>query len=173
GGGPAAGVVPATDAEPAARVLLRRYGVVFRRLLEREGLMPPWRDLIRVLRRLEARGEVRGGRFVDGVQGEQFALPEAVGLLREVRRRGPAGTLVSLSAADPLCLAGLLLPGSRLPAAPANRILYRDGVPLAVREAGEVRLLADLPPGPAWEARNILLRRPAVPQLRASLGRPA
>ena len=99
--------------EHVARTLLRRYGVVFWRLLEREaGWLPPWRDLLRVYRRLEARGEIRGGRFVAGFSGEQFALPEAIGLLREMRRRPKSGEWVSLSGADPLNLVGILTPGA-------------------------------------------------------------
>lgn len=159
--------------EGCARLLLRRYGVVFRRILEREGLAPFWRDLVRVLRRLEERGEIRGGRFVAGFQGEQFALPEAVAALRAVRRKEKTGTLVSVSAADPLNLIGILTPGSRVPASPANRILYRDGEPIAVREAGEVRFLEDLSPAAHWQARNVLLRRPEAPRPRAYLGRSA
>src|SRR5207247_1004640 len=96
--------------EHAARTLLRRYGVVFWRLLEREAdWLPPWRDLLRVFRKLEARGEIRGGRFVAGFSGEQFALPEAVGMLREVRRRAGSGAWFSLSGADRIILAGLLV----------------------------------------------------------------
>src|SRR5262249_549839 len=104
-------------AEHLARTLLRRYGVVFWRLIEREAAwLPPWRDLLRVYRRLEARGEIRGGRFVAGFTGEQFALPEAVGALREARRKAHSGALVSLSGADPLNLVGILTPGQRLSA---------------------------------------------------------
>ena len=88
--------------ETLARVLLRRYGVVFRRLLTREAANVPWRELARVYRRLEARGEIRGGRFVSGMSGEQFALPDAVERLREVRRSAPDDRLITLSAADPL-----------------------------------------------------------------------
>ena len=99
--------------ETLAWILLRRYGVVLRRLLEQEEL-PPWRDLLRVYRKLEARGEIRGGRFVAGFSGEQFALPEAVGLLRSVRRKPGTGVLVSVSAADPLNLVGIITPGSRV-----------------------------------------------------------
>ena len=125
--------------EHIARVLLRRYGVVFWRLLEREAdWLPPWRELLRVYHRLEARGEIRGGRFVTGISGEQFALPEAVGLLREVRRRPAAGELIRVSGSDPLNLAGTLLPGEKVPALPGNRLLYRDGVPVATRIAGKV-----------------------------------
>ncbi|MFP6560217.1 DEAD/DEAH box helicase [Paraburkholderia sp. B3] len=129
--------------EHVANVLLRRYGVVCWQLLIREAeWMPPWRDLLRVLHRMEARGHVRGGRFVTGLSGEQFALPEAVALLREVRRRGPGdGTLVCLAATDPLNLAGTLLPGEKVPALAGNRIVFRDGVPAATLVAGRFSLL--------------------------------
>ncbi len=152
--------------ETIARVLLRRYGVVFRMLLEREGPLPPWRDLLRVYRRLEARGEIRGGRFVNGFSGEQYALPEAVGTLREMRRQGGSGELVSVSGADPLNLVGILTPGPRLPALSGNRVLYRDGIPLAVRAAGETRTLDRLDPAEDWEARRALARRPRPAPLR-------
>jgi ATP-dependent Lhr-like helicase len=148
-------------AEHVARALLRRYGVVFWRLLEREAArLPPWRDLIRAYRRLESRGEIRGGRFVAGIPGEQFALPEAVGLLRETRRRKANGTLVSISAADPLNLAGILSPGPRLPATTGNRLLLEDGLPVAALVAGEVRTLATARAGDAWQLRLALLGRP-------------
>ena len=158
-----------------ASVLLRRYGVVFRRLLDREAWLPPWRELLRTYRRMEARGEIRGGRFVDGFSGEQFALPEAIPLLRAARREPSAGSLISVSAADPLNLVGILTPGSRVPISPANRILYRDGVPIALREAGQVRYLVEVEPTAEWEIKSALLRRNAnAPvQLRAYLGRPA
>jgi ATP-dependent Lhr-like helicase len=152
----------ATVVEHIARTLLRRYGVVFWRLLEREAArLPPWRDLIRALRRLESRGEIRGGRFVAGIPGEQFALPDAVGLLRETRRRQPDGRLVSISAADPLNLAGILLPGPRLPAMAGNRLLFQDGVPVAALVAGEVRTLATASPGEDWQLRLALLGKGA------------
>ena len=127
--------------EAIARVLLRRYGVVFRKLADRENLVPPWRDLVRAFRVLEARGEIRGGRFVEGFYGEQFALPEAVAQLRLLRKREKNGALLSLSAADPANLQGILTPGPRVPATRKNRILYRDGEPVAVLEAGEMRVL--------------------------------
>ncbi|PYJ04489.1 MAG: hypothetical protein DME25_09885 [Verrucomicrobia bacterium] len=131
---------PARDEaiESFARVLLRRYGVMFRRLLERESLKVSWFELGRVYRRLEARGEIRGGHFVGGVSGEQFARPEAIGLLRSLRNTAPTGELIPLSGADPLNLVGVLTPGPRIPAIGANRILLRDGVPLAALEAGRV-----------------------------------
>ncbi|MDN0082764.1 DEAD/DEAH box helicase [Crenobacter sp. SG2305] len=159
----------ANDAEATehvARTLLRRYGVVFWRLLEREAdWLPPWRDLLRVYRRLEARGELRGGRFVAGFSGEQYALPEAVGLLREVRRTPHKGEWLSLSGADPLNLVGILTPGPKLPALTGNRVLYRDGVPIAVFAAGEVRFIEVLEAQKQWSARNALLRRHVPPML--------
>jgi ATP-dependent Lhr-like helicase len=151
--------------EHVALTLLARYGVVFWRLLEREAdWLPPWRDLLRVLRRLEARGDIRGGRFVAGFSGEQFALPEAVGLLREARRRPPTGDLISLSGADPLNLVGILTPGPRLAALTGNRLLYRDGLPIAVMAAGEVQFLETLDAGAEWQAHKALLRVTAPPR---------
>ncbi|HET7696163.1 MAG TPA: DEAD/DEAH box helicase [Vicinamibacterales bacterium] len=114
--------------ETQAWTLLRRYGVLFRRLLAREAAAAPWRDLARVCRRLEARGEIRGGRFVSGMSGEQFALPRAVERLREVRRTPPAGRSLTISAADPLNLAGIVTAGERIRAAGRATIVYRDGV---------------------------------------------
>jgi ATP-dependent helicase Lhr and Lhr-like helicase len=153
--------------EHAARTLLRRWGVVFWRLLAREAdWLPPWRDLLMCYRRLEARGEVRGGRFVAGFPGEQYALPEAVGALREVRRRQKNnGDTVCLSGADPLNLVGLVTPGGRLPALAGNRVLYRDGLPLALLAGGEVRFLTPLEPAEQWNVQNLLLRRQVPPQL--------
>ena len=127
-----------------ARVLLRRYGVVFRRLLEREHFAVSWYELGRIYRRWEARGEIRGGYFVGGVSGEQFALSEAIALLRSIRKASPKHELITLSAADPLNLQGILTPGPRIAAVTANRILFRDGLPLAVLEAGEIRKLSDV-----------------------------
>ncbi len=111
--------------------LLRRYGVVFRAVLQREPLLPPWRYLLRYLRRMEDRGEVRGGRFVDGFSGEQFALPEAIGLLRQSREAAERPRLAVISAADPLNLGGWILPGPRTPAQMNNRVLLEDGLPVA------------------------------------------
>jgi ATP-dependent helicase Lhr and Lhr-like helicase len=150
-------------AEHLARTLLRRYGVVFWRLIEREAAwLPPWRDLLRVYRRLEARGDIRGGRFVAGFAGEQFALPEAVGLLREARRKPASGALVSLSGADPLNLVGILTPGPRLAALTGNRVLYRDGIPIALHAGGETQFLETLQPTDEWAAKKTLLRGAAV-----------
>jgi ATP-dependent helicase Lhr and Lhr-like helicase len=131
--------------EKFARILLRRYGVVFRRLLERETLGVNWYELGRIYRRWEARGEIRGGYFVAGISGEQFALPEAIGLLRSLRKTPASGKLITLSAGDPLNLQGILTPGPRIAALTASRILFRDGLPIAALEAGEIRKLSDAP----------------------------
>jgi ATP-dependent Lhr-like helicase len=106
--------------------------------LEREALPVSWFELGRVYRRLEARGEIRGGHFVSGVSGEQFALPEAIGLMRSIRKEGAKGERIVISGADPLNLAGILTPGPRVTAIAANRILLRDGVPVAALEAGKI-----------------------------------
>ncbi|UCE01316.1 MAG: DEAD/DEAH box helicase [Candidatus Latescibacterota bacterium] len=155
--------------EHVARTLLRRYGVLFRRMIEREPAIPQWRDILRLLRRMEARGEIRGGRFVSSFTGEQFALPQAVETLRRVRRTPLDGQMLSVSAADALNLVGIVTPGERVPAHTRNRVLYRDGVPIAVRVAGEVRFLTQPPPGTEWEVRQALVRRRVPPQLRAYL----
>jgi ATP-dependent Lhr-like helicase len=150
------------DVETLAHTLLRRYGVVFRRVLTREPTTVPWRDLTRAYRRLEARGEIRGGRFVSGMSGEQFALPEAVERLREVRRTRPDGALRTISAADPLNLAGIVTAGDRIRVAGRSRIVYRDGVPLAVKEGDVVRQLAPLEPSLAAQVGQALTRRGTV-----------
>ena len=131
--------------EKFGRVLLRRYGVVFRRLLERESFPVTWYELGRIYRRWEARGEIRGGYFVGGIGGEQFALPEAIGLLRSIRKSQSNGELITLSGADPLNLQGLLTPGARVAALTANRILFFAGLPIAALEAGEIRKLVEAP----------------------------
>jgi ATP-dependent Lhr-like helicase len=157
------------DLEAVARTLLRRWGVVFRRVVDREGALPPWRDLLRCYRRLEARGEIRGGRFVSGFSGEQYALPEAVTALRAARKRPKTGTLIAVSAADPLNVVGILTPGQRVPSLAGNRVLYRDGVPVAAREGAETRLIGErTSPEPELEAA--LIRRPLSPGVRAYLG---
>ena len=147
--------------EHVARVLLDRWGVVFWNVFQREAQwLPPWRELLMVYRRLEARGEIRGGRFVAGFSGEQYATPAAISALRESRRRNAGAEWVSLSAADPLNVVGLLTPGPRVPSLTGNRILYRDGVPIAALSGGEVSFLEEPEGSTQWEARNRLLRRP-------------
>ena len=195
----------AETVEEIARILLKRYGVVFKRLLEREGISLPWRVLLRMYHRLEARGEIRGGRFVAGISGEQFALPEAVGMLRAIRRAGRmtegtfrggavvqdevfrgghrppfsemgdqnAESLISISAADPLNLVGIITPGGRITAHTSNRILYRNGEPITVLESGEPRFLVELSRTVEWKAKAALMRKATPPQLRSYLRRPA
>lgn len=148
--------------EHAARALLRRYGVVCWRLLAREAAwMPAWRDLLRVYRRLESRGELRGGRFIAGLSGEQFALAEAIPLLRRIRSRPQDGSLVVLAASDPLNLAGILGPGIRVPAVTGSRVLYVDGMARAALIAGQaVRVDGSDDVLPAdWRQALIRLRR--------------
>jgi ATP-dependent helicase Lhr and Lhr-like helicase len=131
--------------EKFARVLLGRYGVVFRRLLERESFPTTWYELGRIYRRWEACGEIRGGYFVGGVSGQQFATPEAIGLLRSIRKVLSNDELVTLSAADPLNFQGILTPGPRIAAFTANRVLFSRGLPIAALESGEIRKLGDAP----------------------------
>ena len=131
---PPADCDPDDLAEAVAEQLAARWGVVFRDLLARENLAVPWREVLWALRRMEARGTICGGRFVHGFSGEQFAHPDAVGMLREVRKRPRTGETVVLSAADPLNLAGIVLPGPRIPAVATNTVTYTDG---ALHEAEE------------------------------------
>jgi ATP-dependent Lhr-like helicase len=152
--------IPPDTLEHIAMTLLRRYGVVFWRLLEREAdWLPSWRELLRTFHRLEARGEIRGGRFVSGLAGEQFALPEAIPLLREVRRRPSDGALVAVCGVDPLNLAGTLLPGAKVPALASNRLVYRDGLPAAAQIAGKQHVWLELDAQGMTEVRNKLIQR--------------
>jgi ATP-dependent Lhr-like helicase len=157
--------------ETQARVLLERYGVMFRRLLVRETNPATWRALTTVYRRLEARGEIRGGRFVTGVSGEQFALPAAVEQLREVRRSGRDGRLITISAADPLNLTGILTSGDRIRAVTASRVVYRDGVALAALEGDYLRPLAEIEPAAAREVASALAGRPVPAVTSGFIGR--
>ena len=159
--------------EYIVRVLLRRYGVIFWRLLAREAdWLPPWRDILRVLRRLEARGEIRGGRFVAGITGEQFALPDALAALRALRNevnsdQTRSDELICVSGADPLNLVGLLVPGPKVPALASNRVLYRNGIAIGVLITDEVQWLQALDRDIEPIARNALIQRHvAAPQLR-------
>jgi ATP-dependent Lhr-like helicase len=142
------GVDTETLAEAVAEQLLARWGVVFRDLVARETFAVPWREVLWALRRLEARGTARGGRFVTGFVGEQYALPEAVDALRQTRRRERTGEVVRLSAVDPLNLVGIIVPGARVAAVRTNLVVYRDGLP--------VRTAAGEPPasGPATESTS-------------------
>jgi ATP-dependent helicase Lhr and Lhr-like helicase len=125
---------PITEDERLAcigRLLLVRWGIVFRDLVVREPLAPPWRELVRHYRRLEARGEVRGGRFLAGVGGEQFAIPDAVEVARTIRRSRPSGQRIQVAGVDPLNLTGIVTPGPRVPAVLGQKVLYVDGVPVS------------------------------------------
>jgi len=154
--------------EHIVRILLQRYGVIFRKLLERETGLPGWRDLLYILRRLEARGEIRGGRFVQGFAGEQFALPDAADQLKKIHKQPTRGELIILSTADPLNLTGLITPGERIAAKASNRIIYRDGIPLASSQKDQVTFLAEIAATEEWAIRNLLLRR-NVPQYYHSM----
>jgi len=145
--------------------------VVFRRLVQRETLLAPWRDILRVFRRLEARGEIRGGRFVGGFSGEQYALPEAIGLLRTTRAKVARGAGRD-QWRDPLNLVGILTPGEAVPAITSNRVLYRDGVPIVVKESeGKERFLVEVPTRERDVLRAALMRRRPVPLVRTYLGK--
>jgi ATP-dependent Lhr-like helicase len=144
-----------------AWLLLRRYGVMFRELLARESVAPAWRELLPVYRRLEMRGEIRGGRFVGGVAGEQFALPEAIEQLRKHRDPPASDLWTVISAVDPLNLVGILTLDSRVPALRGNRIALLNGRPVAAREARAVRWLADLDE-PARRRAERLLTTPGA-----------
>lgn len=162
GEGGASRRVDSMETEHIARILLRRYGVVFWKLLEREApWLPPWRELLRVYHRLEARGEIRGGRFVEGLVGEQFALPEAIAPLRAVRARADDGELVCLSGSDPLNLVGTVLVGDKVPALAGSRVLYRDGAAVAALIGGKPVALIELSPNELQQARHALLRHPS------------
>jgi ATP-dependent Lhr-like helicase len=128
--------------EATCWMLLRRYGIVFRELLTRETILPKWREVLMTLRRLEDRGEVRGGRFVSGFLGEQFALPMAVESLRAQRNAPPSGEIITVSAADPLNLVGIIVPGERVPANSGRLAGFRDGVSVPPDERPGVAIMA-------------------------------
>jgi ATP-dependent Lhr-like helicase len=169
--------------EELTRTLLLRYGVIFRKLVQRERTAPPWRDMLRVLRRMEDRGELRGGRFVSGVWGEQFALPNAIPLLRAQQQQAQApgpeldsdAGLDTISAADPLNLTGVITPGERIASRNSERILYRNGAPVAVYDGDELRWLqraSEAGSAPAEHARMIeRMRRVVPPRMRAFYGK--
>ncbi|MBX3622090.1 MAG: DEAD/DEAH box helicase [Rhizobacter sp.] len=155
--------LPTEAMEHVAHTLLRRYGVVSWRILEREAAwLPPWRELVRVYRRLEARGDIRGGRFIAGSTGEQYALPEAIALMRQVRRQPAGEQLVCLAAGDPANLLGTVLPGPKLPRVAGSRVLYRGGVPIATSVAGQVEFLVQLAPGEMQAALRALALDPEL-----------
>lgn len=160
--------------EELIHIYLGRWGVISRRVLEKEIHAPPWRRLLLKLRRMELQGKVRGGRFIAGVGGEQFALPETVTRLRTCAkdlREGPEDRVARhvINATDPLNLVGVILPGRKVPALAGNRILFENGIPVAVLEKNELALLAPcLDREPDWY-RQVLLHRDISPRLRAYL----
>ena len=156
--------------ETLAWTLLHRYGVVCRRVLARETIGVPWRELAQIYRRLEARGEIRGGRFVSGLSGEQFALPDAVERLREIRRSAPDDRPLAISAADPLNLTGIVTRGDRIRAVAGNRIVYLNGVPVAAMEGDMLRTLEPVDPALAPSVAEMAAGRP-VPVLSGYVGR--
>ena len=143
--------------------LLRRYGVVFYEMLAREPMAPPWRELVRIYRRAEAQGKIRGGRFVSGHVGEQFALPEAIDMLRSTRRQEGSGRYVQVSACDPLNLVGIISPGARVPATMGNLVVYQNGVAVASVEGGRLNERSALPRSAKLEVLAATVgRRPDV-----------
>ncbi len=157
-------------AERLARTLLKRYGIVFKSLLARENIPLPWRSLLRQWRRLEAKGEIRGGRFVAGFAGEQYALPQAIETLRGLRRKNERGKLVIVGAADPLNLSGIVCSKERIPASQRTRIAILDGVPIATSAGRQVKWLESPPPEQEGEIRSALLSRRPSSRRRRSAG---
>jgi ATP-dependent Lhr-like helicase len=134
----------AEQIERWCRLLLARYGVLFRDLLVREYAAPPWWELVRTLRRLELKGEIRGGRFISGVAGEQFAVESAVSRLRDLRDATPGDDWSLISAADPLNLSGILSSGARIPAMHKNALILQRGRCVATKVAGRIEFLAEI-----------------------------
>ena len=153
-------------------IYLNRWGVLFRSIIERELLAPPWRVLLRALRRMELRGTVRGGRFIAGVGGEQFAFQEAVDGLRSMAKEVAAAKprYYSLAASDPLNLLNLILPRRKLAKLLNNRVLFEDGIPIAVVESGEVKFLREVAPERQWALQQALVQKNYPPRLRSYLG---
>ncbi|NKB34556.1 MAG: DEAD/DEAH box helicase [Pseudomonadales bacterium] len=157
-------------------IYLQRWGVLVRSLLERESFAPPWRVLLMHLRKLELRGVLRGGRFVAGVGGEQFAFPETVDALRKFKKdkknnqNQATKPFYCLTASDPLNLLNLTLPNRRLSRLLKNRVLYQGGIPIAILESGEVHYLREIDPQQQWNVKQMLLKRNFPTRLRSYLG---
>ncbi len=163
---PQANFVPNAEImEELALIFLRRYGILFRAILARESLAPQWSELLPVLRRMEARGKLRGGRFVAGQSGEQFALPEAVESLRKIPKEPNPSEWIVINATDPLNLLGIVLPGQKISAHPNNRILFRSGIPLAYCSGQYTQFLQPIDEPHQWDIKQRLVRNP----VRASL----
>jgi ATP-dependent Lhr-like helicase len=161
------------------QIYCKRWGVLTRRVLENESTAPPWRVLLRQLRLMELRGEIRGGRFISGIGGEQFALQETVALLRRKQKEWSDGQESAerkplrhvINATDPLNLLGVLLPDKRVPHLSNNRILFEDGLPIAVLEKEQVNYLRSVPDARQWELQQLLHKRSFPPRLRAYIGK--
>ena len=168
------GALSTEQMERLIMIYLQRWGVLFKRVLERESFAPSWRELLYTLRRMELQGILRGGRFIAGVSGEQFALPETVTSLRQFGKNQDAAErsteYVSLAAADPVNLLGIVLPDARLPKTSRNRVLYKDGMPLAVLEGGKVSFLREVDPQEQWQLQQVLMHREFPARLRAYIG---
>ncbi|NKB23530.1 MAG: hypothetical protein GKR87_03945 [Kiritimatiellae bacterium] len=157
--------------EQIALIYIKRWGVIFRSLLGKETFAPPWRVLVRVLRKLELRGALRGGRFISDVSGEQFALPETVERLRKIRKQRRTGECIATSVADPLNLLGIIFPGEKVAKLTNNRILFRDGNPIALQEGKDIKYIDEIEPNQQWEIQQALIRRTFPPMLKAYLGK--
>jgi ATP-dependent helicase Lhr and Lhr-like helicase len=142
-----------------AYTLLKRYGVIFHKVLEREQNLPPWRELLYAWRRMEARGEIRGGRFVEGFTGEQFALPDAVATLRKYKDGKLEVPNIIISATDPLNLVGIILPGEKISALHTNRVLFKNGLPVAKQLNGEIAYFDELSSEEQWEISQLLTKK--------------
>lgn len=159
--------------ERLVSIYLQRWGVLFRSLLERESYAPPWRVLLAILRKMELQGTIRGGRFVAGVGGEQFAYSETVDALRKMNKEQKSTSLKKyycLSATDPLNLLNLVLPNRKLSRLLSNRVLYQGGVPIAVVDTGDVKFLREIPDDKKWELQQMLLKRKFPVKLKSYLG---
>lgn len=157
--------------EKLAFIYLNRYGVIFRKLLKQEPYAPKWWEMVRVLRRLEARGEIRGGYFISGMSGEQYALPGVLPLLRKIKNKPKEGREVTISAVDPLNLTGVITPGKRVSNYPGNRIMYVDGAVVAIKEGDDVHYLGEVTKEEAWRMKNAIIRKKNPGVLKAYLGK--
>lgn len=155
--------------EKLALFLLKRYGVVFRKLVEKEKLLPVWRDLLKQYRKMESRGDIRGGRFIEGLWGEQFALPSAVVSLRSVQKEKSDDEYIAISACDPLNLTGILTSGRKIPSISSNRILYKNGIPVLIKEGKELTFTRNYDEKEKWHLQNILIKRNIQHELKPYL----
>jgi ATP-dependent helicase Lhr and Lhr-like helicase len=165
-------VLDADQLERLVAIYLQRWGVLFRGLLERESFAPPWRVLLTALRKLELRGTIRGGRFVETVGGEQFAFPEIVDALRKFKKSEQSGKnkYYSLSAVDPLNLMNLILPNQKLSRLSKHRVLYENGIPIALLDSGKVSFLKQVDAAKEWNLRQALIKKHFPPRLSSYLG---